>query len=401
MMKTTPKIRPSQRIYQGNSTAWWMTYLQANPLQSAFAVTCTIGGMLLLIFFAQLHAMPELDLAGATSLLLAVAAVGLVFTFLPALCAIGAGLSIQTYGPEAAPLREGRSAWLLPVQVIGSLVGSGIVWYIDPSEVLVNWLIFLLMVVGAAVYAWWLPGSLVRDLKTRVAYFFAYVWLSMVYLMTAGLAFVSFWTLSSQGANTEYRELRLLGWMIYCIFLNQLVAQLKYFKLGIVFTAICLSALVLFSISNSGMAVPKAVVRSLGLGEMPVALVVTEAGCQQLNQASGIKVCEVRPNEKSALVCPVLLRSRIGSPYFIGFSPLSPQSGWPANALPTRLEAVAIPKSEVLGWSRIDFKPADKSTMERDAAAGPNQQGTASQIVTRWNTTAQGDWLARQCGLPD
>ena len=401
MMKPTPKIRPSQRTHQSSSTTGLVTYLQANPLQSAFAVTCTFGGILLLLFFAQLHAMPELDLAGASALLLAVAAVGLVFTFLPALCAIGAGLSIQAYGPEAAPLREGCFAWLLPVQVIISLAGSGIVWGIYPSEVLVSSLVLVLMVVAAAFYAWWLPGCLVPDLRTRVAYFFAYAWLSMVYLISVGLAFVLFWALSSQVANSQDRVLRLLGWMICCIFLNQLIAQLKYFKLGIDFAAICLSALILFSISNSVMELPKAVVRSLGLGDMPVALVVTEGGCQHLNQASGIKVCEVRANEKSALVCPVLLRSRIGSPYFVGFSPFSPQGAWPANTLPTRTAAVAIPKTEVLSWSLIDTKRAEKQTTQQVASKQRDEQGDASQVVTRWNSIEQGDWLAGQCGLPN
>ncbi len=345
--------------------------------------------------------MPDLDLAGASSLFLAVAAVGLIFTFLPALCVIGAGLSIQTYGPIAAPLREGRIAWLLPVQVIISLAGSGIVWGIKPSEVLVGLLVLALMVMAAAFYAWRMPGCLAPDIRTRVAYFFAYAWLSMVYLICVGLAFVLFWALSSQVTNSQDRVLRLLGWMICCIFLNQLIAQVKYFKLGIVFTAIGLSALILLSISNSVMELPKAVVRSLGLGEMPVALVVTEAGCQHLNQVSGIKLCEVRPTDKSALVCPVLLRSRIGSPYFIGFSPFSSEGAWPADTLPTRTAAVAIPKTEVLSWSRIDTKRAEKQTTQQVASQKRDEQGDASQVLTRWNSTVQSDWLARQCGLPD
>jgi hypothetical protein len=400
MMKTTPKIRPSQRIYQGNSTAWWMTYLQANPLQSAFAVTCTIGGMLLLIFFAQLHAMPELDLAGATSLLLAVAAVGLAFIFFLTVSAFAGGLMLQSYGAEAAPLREWCGALLLHMPLIFTGLAVWWIWQKDsPDFSCLNLFIPMFVCGGAGIYAWLF--SLKRDWKTKATYALAYVWLSFLSLMIAGTAVLSFVAISTHRAGGDQQEFQLLLWVVWCIVCNFVMARLKPVRLDGLLVACSLSAFVLLFLSDNGMALPKAVVRSLGLGEMPVVLVVTEAGCQHLNQASGQKVCQVRPNEKSALVCPVLLRSRIGSPYFIGFSPLNPEGAWPANVVPTRTAAIAIPKTEVLSWSRIDAKRAEKQTTQQVASTHREEQGTASQIVTRWNTTAQGDWLARQCGLPD
>jgi hypothetical protein len=403
MLKHSAKHRQSQRTHQSSSTTWWVTYLQANPLQSAFAVTCTFGGVLLLLFFAQLHAMPDLDLAGASSLLLAVALVGLAFTFFLTVCAFGGGLVLQSYGAEAAALRTGYGALLLHMPVILTCLVCGLVLYFYSFEFLpVNWIILFSIGLGTAFYSWWMPDALDRSPKSRAIYAFAYAWLSLIWVTITSLAFLSFWALSAENIDGNCQQLmRLLSWIFLCIILNFALAQLQHISLGVVLAASTLSAMALFLLSGNGMTVPKAVVRSLGLGEMPVALVVTEAGCQQLNQASGIRVCEVRPNEKSALVCPVLLRSRIGSPYFIGFSPLSPQGAWPANTLPTRTAAVAIPKTEVLSWSLIDTKRAEKQTTQQVASTNGDEQGDASQVVTRWNSTAQGDWLARQCGLPN
>jgi hypothetical protein len=403
MLKQTRKPLQSFHKHQSKSSAWWSIYLQTHPLQSAFALTGSIGGVLLLLFFAQLHAMPELDLAGAGSILLAVALIGLTFIFFLTACAFGGGLALQTFGAEATALRKGRGAWLLHMPVI--VCGSGFgwtAWYLDSSDFsIANLTIFPSLGLGAAIYMWWLPGSLKRDWRTKATYAFAYLWLSLLWLMIAGLAVVSFAAMSTQSADGYSQELRMFIWVLWCIVCNFIMAQLEQVKLDGVLVACSLSAVILLLLSNNGMALPKAVVRSLGLGEMPVALVVTEVGCKHLNQASGHEVCQISLNEKSALVCPVLLRSRIGSPYFIGFSKFSPQGAWPADALATRTEAVAIPKTEVLGWSRIDAKPAEKPEVERDASAARKQQGATSLVVTRWNATVQNDWLALQCGLPD
>lgn len=403
MHQPTRPIPQTLRSRPSKPSAWWLSYFHTYPIQSVFAITSSIGGLLLLLFFVQLHAMPDLDLAGTSAVLLAVALVGWVLAFFLTVCAFGGGWVLRDYGPEAAALRSGRGGWLLLMPTIACVgVSSWQTWCSDVSDASVlNLTIVGSISLGAVVYAWWLPGGEKRDGKTMFIYGVAYVYLSLIWFMIGGMALLSFMALAGPSEKLS-DELRLLAWVLWCLGCNFVMSRPQYAKLSALFGACTVSMVVLLLFSNNGMALPKAVVRSLGLGELPVALVVTEAGCQYLNQASGQVVCQVTPNEKSALVCPALLRSRIGSPYFIGLSPYTAQGAWPANAdvLPARTATVALPKSEVLSWSRIEPKPADKAKPE-DKTHSVTQQVAPQPVVTHVHAPASDIWLAQQCGMPD
>jgi hypothetical protein len=88
-------------------------YLRSHPVQSALVFTNIIGEILLLAFFVQLRVMPELDLAGASAVLLAVALTGLTFAFCLTVCAFAGGVALHNYGREAQALKEGYGALLL------------------------------------------------------------------------------------------------------------------------------------------------------------------------------------------------------------------------------------------------------------------------------------------------
>jgi hypothetical protein len=93
------------------------------------------------------------------------------------------------------------------------------------------------------------------------------------------------------------------------------------------------------------------------------------------------------------------LRSRIGSPYFIGLSPYTAQGAWPADALPARTATVALPKSEVLSWSRIEPKPAEKLTSD-SAPHSAKPSMAQSAVLTRWSADLHDAWLHAQCDFP-
>lgn len=117
-------------------------------------------------------------------------------------------------------------------------------------------------------------------------------------------------------------------------------------------------------------------------------MVVTNEGCTYLNKAAGGRiVCRVDPDDKTAVVCPAVLRSRIGSPFFIGLSAYDEDGHWPQLHPPKRLEAIAIPKSAVPSWTQL-------------ARTTPLKPATASSgaIVTYLDAQDQGAWLREQCG---
>ena len=126
----------------------------------------------------------------------------------------------------------------------------------------------------------------------------------------------------------------------------------------------------------------------LGLGEIPVRMVVTRAGCDYLNKAAGNQVvCRIEAGDSTAIVCPAMLRSRIGSPFFIGLSAYEEDGRWPQLHPPKRLEAIAIPKADVPSWSQL----------ARAAAKAP-QSAASGTIVTYLAAEDRGAWLRAQCG---
>jgi hypothetical protein len=140
----------------------------------------------------------------------------------------------------------------------------------------------------------------------------------------------------------------------------------------------------------SGLSVAAA--RSLGQAEMPVALVVTAEGCDQLNKAAGRNsVCRVAPGEKTAVVCPALLRSRIGSPFFVELSPFERDGHWPQAKPPARLAAISLEKKEAPNWTRLAPMPA--------ASAVSAARGHAPNDIATFIDGKQVDpWLREQCG---
>jgi hypothetical protein len=141
------------------SPKWWVSYLQANPIQSAFVFANVIGGVLLLIFFLQLHAMPELDLAGAVAVFQAVALTGLVFLFFLSISAFAGGLALNSLEVEIIALKKGIGAVLLLMPTIAVIA---VTFYIakssdSPDFSELNYWILGSVGAGALAYMLWMP----------------------------------------------------------------------------------------------------------------------------------------------------------------------------------------------------------------------------------------------------
>lgn len=88
---------------------WWLARLKEHPFKAFSLAVSVYGGLILLAFFTHLGSMPDLDLAGATATVAAVAVIGLLVIFTLGGSTIAAGVvtrSLASYVPHLASLRS-------------------------------------------------------------------------------------------------------------------------------------------------------------------------------------------------------------------------------------------------------------------------------------------------------
>ena len=85
---------------------WWLKHLKEHPFRALSLAVSVYGGLILLMFFAQLGSMPELDLAGTTATLAAVAVIGLLVVFVIGGITIVAGLVTRSLALEISHLAD-------------------------------------------------------------------------------------------------------------------------------------------------------------------------------------------------------------------------------------------------------------------------------------------------------
>jgi hypothetical protein len=393
--------KPSKRIQKtasGMSIPWWKQQAQQRPLATAGTVVSTVGGVVLLIFFCQLGSIPELDLAGASAILMSVAAVGIVLSFSLTACALAAGLILRGEDDPFDDMRSSKGIWSLVLPGWLTTLVFSLSVFLAPDEKIPNWawcLPLALMAFFACIYAISNPESdspikgIESGLRLQVGRALSYLLVSGLWTFSAAAALLTFIAIYPRdGLNSNFL-IGLVLWATWCYFSNFLLVKIVKAHVMAMIGFCCLgSLLILLAISGNWTGISVAAVRVLGLGEIPVALVLTTEGCDLLNKAGGQTVCRIQAHEKTATVCPAVLRSRIGSPLFIGLSPYDEKGHWPQMHPPARLAAIAIPKKEVLSWTRLE-------PMKAKAVIGP---GNPKQVVTYLTPSTQTSWLYEQCG---
>jgi|GEM_PF-4575544 len=395
-------MKPSRRhrlVKSERPVLWWLQQAKERPLATAGTVVSTVGGIVLLMFFCQLGEIPELDLAGASAVLMAVAAVGFVLSASLTGCALAAGLILRGNEPKANELRTPKAMFslALPGWLSTLAVSCYLAW--NPKGDIPNWVFafpFVLMAVFACIYAFLktktgVDNEVVKNGGwTKFGRGFGYLAISYFWLLTAASAFITLFAMYPRDGDNNGFLFGLVLWTTWCYFSNViLVKVMKVNTLALMAGCCAISLVILLSVSGNWAGLPIAVVRVLGLGEIPVALVLTAEGCDHLNKAAGGRqVCRVEAGEKTATVCPAVLRSRIGAPFFIELSPYDEKGYWPQMHPPTRLAAIAIPKSEVPSWSRL-------TPMSAKEASGSRASDT---VVTYLDPSAEGSWVYKQCG---
>jgi hypothetical protein len=376
---------------------WWKNYLQLHPLQSAIVSFTSLGAMILLAYFVHLGVLPDLDWAGTNALLLYTALIAMTLSGYVSLFTIGPGWFTRIHGPEVKDLQQGWTGpalLLLPsiAFALGLLSNE-----VPEKSCALEALFAAALLVGLGYSNLDLHTKQLRciELLGKLNLFVSYFALSIAWFFNLILATLIFCALSGR----EINNLLLSIWLIFCIAINLIVLKTEKLTYSLLWLGAAIGLLVLAMLTGNGIAIPKAVIRSLGMGDLPVSLLVTEAGCNQINQISGQTVCEVDPLTKNAIICPVLLRSRIASPYFIGLLTQRDLDRWPlAHSSDTTAatssvssgpwQTIALRPSEVLSWSRIQF--TSSNTESRSEAS--------TVVVSHLNATSHGHWIKKQCG---
>lgn len=375
---------------------WWSKQARERPLATVGTFISVVGGLILLGFFCQLGGMPELDLAGASAILMAVAIVGFALAAALAVSGIVAGLMMRDEEDVPVGLGEPRSLFLLAAPGTLSSIGLAAYWALDSKGNISSFgysVPFVLLTLFACGFSLTKP-AIAKDVKperpwsrTRrglAFWMFGYLW-----LLPAGGAVLTFYALFPRDGALWHMLIGMVGWTLWCYLSNVVIALVKKVKIAVLLVAyIAVSLFILLGITANWAGFPRAIVSALGLGEIPVKMVVTRAGCDYLNKMAADRVvCRMGSDDSTGVVCPAMLRSRIGSPFFIGLSPYEPTGRWPQLHPPQRMAAISIPKAEVPSWSQLSPAPAK----------APLPAGSGA-IVTYLDSEDHGQWLREQCG---
>lgn len=379
---------------------WWLKQVLERPIATAATLVTVVGGLILLMFFCQLGETPDLDLASFGAIPMAVAIVGFAIAAALTMCAFFAGLALRGQKRSIAGLSAGWTILFLIVPGLAGFIALAAYSFLEPNGKLSTagmLFPFALMLLLAVMVARFGPSPVVDFVEmtktkwVKVERFLKLAWFGYLWVLAAYFALLTFWVLFPRDRTSFDFFTGMLFWMLSCYSLNLMVAWAPI-KNVFFLLLICIGVGLFALLSSTGnwQGFPKAIVSVLGLGEIPVKLVLTADGCDHLNKAvGGPVVCRVEPGEKTAVVCPAMLRSRISSPIFVGLSAYEDDGRWPQLHPPKRLEAIAIPKAEAPTWTKLEFAAKNVGSPNSAASRG---------IVTYLDPSDKGEWLREQCG---
>jgi hypothetical protein len=413
----SPRKRPT------SDDPWWLKNAKQHPLKSTSALALVFGGFMLMMFFGHLQELPDIDLASSASLLWALAAIGaLVAVFvlaLPLLPGLDAKFSNNALDWAQGPAHQ--LALSLPALVTFGIVLIGIGFQM-PNQPPFVWALLVAGTSWISIDArrYFVHRTLSADqeaIPTRRRFLFVMVSGMFTWWLTLGLGFIFVVTLYLP-AETD-------GWWLLFVVAGQLGifysatlagTTLDWRKERAALAVLVTSTLVLPAlISQNVTGIAVAAVRTLGLGERPARLVLTSSGCDAINKAAGQKVCETSPGTNTNVVCPAILKSRIGTPYLIELSPLNSEGTWPERK---NHPLIPIAKAEVVSWPKLNLsgQVADSragNVPGKDAGKLPSGSASAAttaawplpgngrQILTYLDDSrlseAQRAWLHREC----
>ena len=286
--------------------------------------------------------------------------------------------------------------WLVLIYVLPGICVSLVLWATMtwPSvwEGSARYAAVLLMALGpflAAIRIWGLR-RLMQKRKTALSEWATLAWNAVVqtalsgYLVITAIQIVVPESLTVGDLNTT-----LVLWTVYASVVIVLAVRLKSVEMIRVMLVMALVVATILLVATGGMAsISKAMLKKAGWGNYPAKLFVTDRGCDILNRSSGYVVCKPEKAAGGNLVCPVIVRSRIGTPNFFFVSPFTPSGNWPDRE---KALNVSLPKEDVIVSQRIaELTKSSQPIGTRDT------QGPATHLVSQ--SGEQGRWMMNQCG---
>lgn len=410
-----PRGQTGKKFRRGSKDPWWLVKLKENPYGIASMAVLVLGGLMLMMFFGHVGAMPNLDLAGAASILSAVAMMGGMFGVSMVLPSFVVPALLAVFVRDYDVKNDKCAFWFLVVSVVAFVFVAFV--FIDSFSgdriggVLFSekcaWSIFCVVFLVWVLGAFWVFSKIDDGSKTgngRVKFYytvlsrivvcfcFVFVWVISLAYPYANLADFSMVRFSNEWMEFSYAA----AWIFLCIVVGVFVFRIFLLEsVSAVFllsSVVVIAFLLVFSVfTGNGAVIPRVAVSVLGLGEVPVSVVMSENGCASMNAHSGgEEVCRFDEKRKVGLVCPVFLKSRIGSPFFFELTSFRQKGGWPVmptaqfgahedatasdsgeTLTPLRRDRIAIPEKDVLSWHVIERlgKIPDPDKNEGDPAS--------------------------------
>lgn len=400
-----------RRVFRGaaKKSPWWQKFFAEHPFRTLSLAVLCIGGLQLLIYFLHIGQLPDANLASSTSILTAVALLGISIFLVFGGSAVVAGFMYLNAGRENAWLRSQDSLVLAAIPgvtiniglVVQSLIGVELIDAATIQPLAVGLCVLLgdlralqLVRVGElpAVTDGLRRGMpRVRDICTFA--FYSYAW--ALFMAIGTMVFIA---MIPFGASLAQTVPALMSWLVISTAINLDFARstpvADQAKKLILMTLIGAMLMITLTQNYSGVAI--ASIRKLGIGAVPVKLVLTKRGCQIANASSSVgPICVADDVNKLGVVCPAILLSKIGTPFLFGVTAFTTSGGWPTPELP---KAIPLPPSEVLSWPRIS--PLE-SQSQRDIASSSSSKNELRPVsmtdVSRLDVREK-DWLREQCG---
>jgi hypothetical protein len=361
---------------------WYIQKITANPVKSLITAMLGFGGLLLMMIFGHLRELPELTLSSSTSMLWALSSMGMmviaIFLLPPAIPILSIPQRVKSRRAKVGFLRAG----LLPALV---WMGTGMVTLcLDaPMSVPAFWTLFAglgwIAVDAQRLNMSWqeqeVDGHPVRLPQFMLESYWGVLSWGIALMLAALLAWMIY---RDDGIAVSVMFTAAIMQLMLCIISAFVVALADWKRDLTVVLMLSVATLVLPAMfSRNPTAIGVAAVRAFGLGERPARLVVSAKGCDVINKAAGQEVCRLIDRETRAVVCPAILRSRIGSPNLIELSPFGADGKWPER---TNHPLIHLDSHDVLSWPRLDLsgQSAITVTSGSTAASASAPQGTVS-----------------------
>lgn len=354
-----------------NGLDGWAKYLHENSLKVAWSLMLFVGGLIVLIYFAHIEFLPDIDLANATALLASAALIGafIVFVFgaffvCPGLalreilsCEYFSGFTKQMVQAESCPVSKTASRYvenfpLLRFTTFAAVVAAFLQvctifipksWW-GPNMYM--WLMYLALTVGALSF---FTLIFIHERKSVPHRSLVFTILVCIWSIAGAFQLLPFiWAFREVDELTS--AIYLFIWLVVIGFVNSLWGTNREkinWKLvgGVGF----FTFFVLLMLASNVSLVSVSAMRVLGLGNVKNAtLVLNKDGCSLIRNFAGNSAC-IGADELGPFVSKnITLLSRIGSEYLITAC---------SNQKSVR---IAIKKSDVIGWSAPDMAESAK-----------------------------------------